>query len=137
MTYVDGAAAVHAWVNSQTATLVGPGRPLWLGASFKRHTGAPDKCYGLIVELSAFPWAGHENPDMGQRISMQVYGPTKEAASIAAVAYANAVLALMTGPGVALASGVILRTADEIQGPQWLPDGDEPRYIVDADFYLS
>lgn len=140
-TYVDAAATVYAWVNGLTGTLVGAGRPLQLGASYKVHSGVATVAYGVIVELPGFLWGGAEHPSMGARVSMQIYGPTKEAASVAATAYAEALLPLLQGvrATVTLASGQVVTIAGvgSVDGPQWIPDGDEPRYVVDADFLFA
>lgn len=136
-TYVDGGGAVRDWINTQTATLVGAGRPLWLGATLKYRGGAADRCYGLIVELPGFLWAGSETPSFGQRISLQVFGPTKEATWIAAGAYGDALIPLLTGHPVNLASGVTILAVDNIDGPSWVPNGEDPRYVIDADFQFA
>lgn len=133
-TYVDAGGAIKEWVNS-LSELVGSGHPMPLGASLTQRSGAASVAYAYLVELPATVWGGTEHPSMLARVSAQVYGPTKEAASDAAVAYAEAVMTLMQGRRVTLpTSGVTLAGADNIDGPQWFPDGEEPRYIVDADF---
>lgn len=138
-TFIDGLAAVKLWVNSQTATLVGPGNPLPLGAVLKQGgvQGAADSTYGFIFELPASTWGGAENASMRSRISMQIYGPTKESACDGAIAYADAVQSLINGARVTLSGGVTLLGADDLVGPSWLPDGDEPRYVVDADYLFN
>jgi hypothetical protein len=71
------------------------------------------------------------------RISARIYGPSKEAAALAAAAYANALVALATGAAAAVPGAQILTVdPDTISGPLWTPDFGEPRYLVDADFYL-
>jgi hypothetical protein len=136
-TFVDAGGAVKEWVNS-LRDLVGAGNPLPLGASLKQREGAASVAYAYLVELPAGLWGGAEHPSMSARVQAQVYGPTKEAASTAAVAYAEAVMTLMQGVRAVLpSSGVVLAGADNIDGPQWFPDGDEPRYIVDADFLIA
>lgn len=136
-TYVDGGGAVRDWINGLTGTLVGAGKPLWLGAVLKYRGGGADKCYGLVVELPGYLWAGAEAPSFGQRISLQVFGPTKEAAALAALAYGDALIPLVTGVPVMLTSGVTILAADNVDGPTWVPDGDEPRYVIDADFAFA
>jgi hypothetical protein len=136
MTYLDAAGAVRDWVNAQAA-LVGVGNPLQLGASLKQREGAASACYGLIVELPAYLWGGAEQPSHGQRISMQIYGPTKEAAALAAVAYGNALMPLLQGVRSVTPQGVLIVGVDNVDGPTWIPDGDEPRYVVDCDFLFG
>lgn len=136
-TYVDAGGAVKEWINS-LATLVGPGNPLPLGASLKQREGAASSAYAFLLELPASLWGGEEHPSMRARVSAQLYGPTRQSASDAAMAYAEALMTLMQGARVTLAeSGVTLAGADAVDGPQWFPDGEEPRYIVDADFLFA
>lgn len=136
-TFLDAAAAVSEWANGLTATLTGAGRPMPLGLVMKRQSGAADTPYGLIVELPSAVWGGAENGSMRASISVQIYGPTKKSACDAAVAYAEEVETLTHGARIVLPStGATIVGADGIDGPQWLPDGDEPRYVVDADFYF-
>jgi hypothetical protein len=136
-TFVDGAGAVRDWINAQTGTLVGAGAPLWLGATLKYRGGAADRCYGLIVELPGYLWAGAETPSFGQRISLEIFGPTKEATALAAGAYGDALIPLVAGVPAMLTSGVTILCADSVAGPTWVPNGDEPRYVVDADFAFA
>jgi hypothetical protein len=135
-TYLDAGGAVKQWVNGLTATLVGAGNPLQLGVSLKQRDGAATVPYGYLVEMPAQLWGGAEHPSMAASIQLQVYGPTKESASDAALAYCEALIPLVTGARVNLPSGVSILAVDNVQGPQWFPDGDEPRYIVDCDFYF-
>jgi hypothetical protein len=133
-TYVDAGGAVKEWVNTYPG-LAGAGAPIPMGASLKQRDGAASVPYVYLLELPASLWAGAETPSMRARVSAQVYGPTKESASDAAKAYAEALLTLVLGtrtilPGV----GATLVGADNVDGPQWFPDGEEPRYIIDADF---
>lgn len=132
--FVDAEGVVARWVNAQTTDLVGPGRPLPKGATLRRLHGAAAACYAWLALVGGAPTWGVENPDQRARVSAQVYGPTKEAAAVAAAAYANAVAAL-DGTSVTVAGGALL-VADNLTGPLWAPDRDEPRYLVDADFYL-
>lgn len=139
-TYVDGAGVIEAWVNSLTSTLVGEGRPLQLGVSFRRHEGAARVPYGYLIDLTGTTWGGAENPDFSCRLSLQVYGPTRASASGGAVAYAEALVPLTLCVPVLVPSAgpagqsVKIAWSANIDGPQWLPDIDEPRYVVDADF---
>lgn len=137
-TYVDAVGAVREWINGQTATLVGAGHPLQLGASLNLREGGGVTVYGYLLEITGFLWAGHETPSMGARLSLQIYGPTKQAASDGAVAYADALMPLLQGQRVFLtAAGVWLVGAADIEGPQWLPAGNDPRYVVDASYLFA
>jgi hypothetical protein len=134
-TYVDAEGLVADWVN-RSANLVGDGRPLAKGAHLAaRLTGALSACYALLDQVGGGTAGGAENPDQRARISVQIYGPTKAAAAAAAAAYADQ-LAGFTRPWTN-ANGTILSVDDtSIAGPTWVPDVDEPRYLVDADFYV-
>jgi len=134
VTYVDAEAAVAAWVNTQTGTLVGEGRPLSKGAHLHELRGAATACYARLSVVGGAATLNAENPDHRARISASIFGPTKEAAAAAAVAYANALRGLDGRPAtMGAATGLV---ADAVVGPLWAPDGAGPRYLVDADFYL-
>jgi hypothetical protein len=133
-TYLDAGGAVKEWVNTVSG-LTGASNPIPLGASLKQREGAANAAYGYIVELPATTWGGAEHQSLSARIELQIYGPTKEAAATAAVAYCEALMTLVHGQRAILPeSGATLVGADNVEGPQWFPDNEEPRYIVDADF---
>lgn len=136
-TFVDAEAAAAAWINSLTDTLVGVNNPLTKGAHLHALRGAAVAPYALLSLLPGSTAFGAENPDHRARISASVYGPTKESATRAALAYADALLTLDGRPqsmGVA-AVGLVV-DPDSITGPYWSPDQAGPRLICDADFYL-
>jgi hypothetical protein len=122
------------WINSLTGSLVGQGRPLVKGASVNQLRGAATACYAWLSQVGGSDAFGAENPDQRARVSAQVYGPTKESAANAAAGLADAISNLSGDP--ALLPGALVLVADAITGPLWAPDGDEPRYLVDADYYL-
>jgi hypothetical protein len=133
-TYLDAAGAVREWINDVTG-LAGSNLPLGIGAVLKQREGAASVPYVFLVELGASVWAGAEHSSMRARLSHQVYGPTRESAADGAVALAEAVEILARGTRVALPSaGVTLVGADTVDGPQWFPDGEEPRYVLDCDY---
>lgn len=134
--FVDAEAAVASYINGLTTTLVGEGKPLAKGAHLHELRGAAKVCYALLSVVGGNPTLGAENPDHRARVSAAVYGPTKEAATAAAVAYANALIAL-NGTSVAMtgATGLVV-DPDSISGPLWSPDGALPRLVIDADVYL-
>jgi hypothetical protein len=136
-TFVDAEAAVAAWINSLTDTLVGAGNPLSKGAHLHQLRGAATACYALLTLLPGSTALGVENPDHRARISASLYGPTKESATAAAMAYANALLTLDGRPAPMGVSAVALVVdPDSITGPYWSPDQAGPRLICDADFHL-
>jgi hypothetical protein len=137
-TFADAEGAAKAWINTLT-DLVGQGKPLAKGAHLSADPlhGARNVCYALLNQVGGSTALGAENPDQRARISARIYGPSKEAASLAATAYANALVALATGGPVAVTGALIVTVdPDTIAGPLWTPDFGEPRYLVDADFYL-
>lgn len=130
LTYTDAVGAVKAWINSRTTTLVGPGKPLQKGATTKHLTGAAHACYAYLEETGTVQGGGAENPDMLASIGAQVYGGTREAATLAAVALAEELTAVLNGPRVTAGSAVLL-AVDNVTGPLWAPDEyDTPRLIV-------
>ena len=133
-TYLDAAGAVKEWINSVTG-LAGAGGALGIGAVLKNREGAATVPYVFLVELPASLWGGAEHPSMRARLSHQIYGPTRESAAAGATALAEALTILSQGSRVTLpTAGVTLAGADTVDGPQWFPDGEEPRYVLDADY---
>lgn len=133
-THVDAARCAREWINSVTG-LVGVGLPLGIGAVFRNREGAATVPYVFLVETSADVWGGSEHPSMRGTISHQIYGPTRESASDGAVALAQALIDLSQGHRAVLpVSGATIVGADNVDGPMWLPDGEEPRYVVEADY---
>lgn len=131
--FVDAKGAVRAWVNSLTATLVGAGKPLALGAHFVRLRSPYSGAFLLLSQVGGDDVYLAEGAQRA-RISGQVYATTQQTADLAAIAYANAVRQL--GVGNVLMVGAVCLTAGNISGPVEADDGDEPRRLVDADFYF-
>lgn len=129
-TYVDALGAMREWINSRTSTLVGPDKPLWMGAHLKKLAGGEPRTYAFLEEqFSTRSADSPESPDMQAVLSAQIYGGTREAATAAAVALAEEISTNLEGREVAV-TGATLYAADDIQGPTWLPDGDVPRLIL-------
>lgn len=135
LTYADSVAAVAAWLNSRTATLVGNGNPLQKGAHFKYLEGAAGATYALLEEGASFHSQSAESPDMMAQLSAQVFGGTRQAATLAAVALAEELSTGLAGTPAA-APGALLLIADDIQGPTWAPVADFPRLIVGFTVWL-
>lgn len=135
-TYVDAEEAVRSWINSLTSTLVGEGKPLAKGAHLHELRGAATVCYALLSLIGGSPSLSAENPDHRARISASLFGPTKESATAAAVAYANALLTLDGRPTAMTGATCLICDPDSISGPLWSPDRAGPRVLVDADFLL-
>lgn len=135
--FVDAEGVIRDWVNSLT-NLVGPDNPLPLGAHLKRLRSPDSGAYVLLSLIT-----GDDDYTAGgatrARISGAVYGITKADAGNAAAAYANAIRRLSVGNTVVgeAPNQTVILIADGITGPLYLVDGDEERYIVDADFYLA
>lgn len=144
MIFVDCEAVAVAWINSRTATLVGPGRPLPKGAYLKELDGPPPTPYVYVSNPVPGGHAfGEEQPDHVAPLSLQVYGPTKQSAADGAVALANELQALSGVPArVVLARGetVDVLVVDDVSGPAWAPiapGAEVSRYVITADWYLS
>lgn len=134
-TYADALGAMRAWINSRTTTLVGLGNPLQLGAHLKYVQGGQAGAYAFLEEQASIRSEdAPESPDMLAIMSAQIYGGTREAASLAATALAEEISSNMEGAGAvavtASGASVLLLVADDIQGPSWFPDGSLPRYLL-------
>ena len=134
--FTDAEAAIRDWVNSLTTTLVGEGNPLAKGAHLHELRGAATTCYALLSIVGSGTAFGVENPDHRARLSASIYGPSKETATRAAVAYANALLALDGAPVVMTGATCLVVDPATITGPLWSPDRVGPRLLCDADVYL-
>lgn len=138
MGYVAALPAVRAWVNDNT-TLVGPGKPLALGAFLVTSRSPGTGAYALLMRVGrAGDLVAEETVD-SPRISATILAGTIEAAEAAAVAYANAVDKLR---GVRAQMGdVACLVADNITGPLYVDLGhstqEQYQFLVDADFYLA
>lgn len=132
-TFVDAEEAVRAWINGLTS-LVGAGNPLAKGAHLHELRGAATACYAELQLTGGSAALSAENPDHRAAMSALIYGPTREAAALAATAYANAVEELDGRPAAAGSATALV--ADNVAGPTWAPDGIVPRYLVSAEFYL-
>ncbi|GAA2990799.1 hypothetical protein [Streptosporangium longisporum] len=137
MGYVVAVTAVRAWINTLD-TLVGPGRPLALGA-FRQHPRSPGHgAYALLSRVGRGADLVAEDTIDSPRISASIFAGTDEAAEIAAVAYANAVANLRGAPAVMGETRCL--TADDIVGPLLVDNHDSDReqyqYLVDASFFL-
>jgi hypothetical protein len=134
-TFLDVEGAIKGWVNAQTATLVGPGHPIPLGAHVGTGLRSPARgCYLLLTRVGGGPDPGEANVDQA-RLSSAVYGMKKLPTALAAAAYAN-LLVSVTAPVPLLPSGRLMAVTD-VSGPLYIPDGDEERYLVDAVFHIQ
>lgn len=129
-TYVDALGAMRTWINLRTATLVGDGHPLQLGAHLKKISGGQPVVYAYLEEqFSLRSDDSAESPDMMAALSAQIYGGTREGATVGAVALAEELSSELDGRPASVPGALILAVVD-IQGPAWLPDGDLPRLLL-------
>ncbi len=135
-TFVDAEEAVRSWVNTLTTVLVGEGNPLAKGAHLHDLRGAAPAGYALLSIVGSGTAGGVENPDQRARISASIYGRTKEAATAAAIGYADMLLTLDGRPTAMTGATCLVCDPDSITGPLWSPDRAGPRLLVDADFLL-
>ena len=129
-TYVDAVGVMGAWINSRTATLVGAGKPLQMGAHFKKISGGAPAAYAYLEEGISFRTQDSpENFDMLAALSAQIYSDTRETAALAATALAEELSTQLEGNPVTI-GGAIICAVDDIQGPAYVPDGDRPRLLL-------
>ena len=132
--FVDAEGVIKDWFNSLSG-IVGSGNVVALGAHLHRLR-SPFRGSYVLLSVVGTPIALTEERSTAQaRVSASVYGVTKESATAAALAYANALADL--GVKHPTVGTVQILTADAITGPVYIPDIDEERYIVDADIYFK
>lgn len=135
--FVDAEQVVRLWGNAQTTGLVGKTKPIQAGF-FLTEPRSPSTTHGILSRVGGGDDTGGLPIDEA-RISASFYGATKESASNAATAYANALRAL-DGTKVVVnvhGSNVTMLVGDGITGPLWSPDNKLPRYLVDATILLT
>lgn len=129
-TYVDAVGIMRTWINSRTATLVGAGLPLQMGAYLKKISGGAPAAYAYLEEGISFRSDdSDENPDLMASMSAQIYADTREAAALAAAALAEELSTQLDGRETAV-PGALIYAVDDIQGPSFVPDGDRPRLLL-------
>jgi hypothetical protein len=143
--FVDGKAAVRAWINGLT-WLVGAGHPLANGAHLAgterdRHRSPAGPAYAQLSVVDGGSAA--DGPLSFARVSVSVFGGTGLVADLGAVALANAFLWLETQTPVAVQWGeppnlrrAVILSVGNVTGPLEVP-GSEPQRLVDADFEFT
>ncbi|MFC9973542.1 hypothetical protein ACFVH6_21875 [Spirillospora sp. NPDC127200] len=135
---VEAEGAIKAWLNARL-DLVGPGNPIQLGAHTGRLRSPGRGAYAYLLRIGGAAALTAENPVDQARVSATLFAPTKEVASRAAVAYANALHAL-AGVPTPMGEAVCL-VVDNITGPLGIDDHESTReqyrYVVDADYLLK
>lgn len=129
--FCDDEALVAEWVNG--SPIAGSnGGPVVKGAHLQKlRTGAA----GSFLVISSL--GGPDDDDVNiflARVSAAAYGASKADAKATAVAYANL---LRSQAAPVRLSGATLYAVEDVDGPTWVPDGAEPRYIVDATFVFQ
>lgn len=134
MPIVDAEGAVKYWVNNNSV-LSGPGTPMPKGAQLRRLRSPYQGAYALLRRVGGevANFSAEATIDRA-RVSAMFYGVSLEGASTAAVAYANAIERIRTRT---VMGSTICEFVANITGPtDTTTNQDEPRYLVDADFYL-
>lgn len=136
---VDAEGAVKAWING-LPDLVGPGRPLPLGAHLTRLRSPGKGAYAFLIVVSGTRALAAEQPVHAARISAMIHGTTRESAARAAAAYTT-VLEQMEGVPAVMGEDVICHSVTDVTGPLATDEHDSNReqyvYVVDADFFLQ
>jgi hypothetical protein len=133
--FVDSTGILKTWLNTQTTTLVGPGKPLPLGAHLKQLRSPGRGAYVLLSRVGGDDNWTAESVASRVRISSSIFGWTEEATDSAANAYANTILQIKALKPVV--SSVKLQNVDSMSGPLLMPDnGEGVHHLFDFDLYL-
>jgi hypothetical protein len=127
--FVDAEGLVRTYLNSVSTLCGAPPAPL-RGVFLHPLRSTQSGAHGVVTQVGGYDDGGDANLSYA-RLSHEVRASTKEAALTAAVALANALRALDGNPQVVPSFGT-LRSVTDISGPVFVPDGDEPRYVVTA-----
>lgn len=131
--FVDAEGVVKDWLVSLSG-LVGVGNPLPAGVHLIRLRSPYTSAWALLSIVGGDDDWVPDGASHRARISASIFGPTRLATATGAVAYANALRTIpVTRPVV---DSVRLTAVAAITGPLYIPDGDDERYLVDADIYL-
>lgn len=143
---VSAELAIAAWVNSR-ADLIGtppdePG-PLGMGAYLRQQRSPASGAYAVIDRQGGPVGAliAEDNPFDVAHIIAEIRAGTIEAAEAAAAAYATAVRGMNGNPQPCGDTKVIVRSADNVTGPQYVQQaqdsGEQWEFTVAADFLLQ
>jgi hypothetical protein len=135
---VDAEGALRFWLQS-VATLVGPNQPVSLGFFLERQRSKNAGTYGQLGRLAGTDAFGVEASADMARMTCSIFSTTRQAAALGAVAYANTLRTLSTIKPALAEYDCVIRLADNISGPLWVPNPDKalPQYLVDADIYFE
>lgn len=130
--FLDVTGALREWGNQQ-AQLVGAGKPLAAGFHNRRLRSPGRGCYALLSAGDGGDGLTAEGATGWARVTATIYSATeKDAASTAALAYANALTAIASTRPAMPVSGVRLLMVANVTWPVLLEVDDEPAYAVDA-----
>lgn len=132
--FCDAEGVLKLWLAADDA-LVGTGNPIPAGVHLTRLRAPYTQAWALL-SLIAGDDQWFAGPTHRARISASVYGPTRLAANAAAVAYANTLRRIGAERPVVEGTGRQLVASAAITGPLYIPDGEDERYLVDADVFL-
>lgn len=133
--FADAEGVLKTWLISGDS-LVGAGNPIPAGIHLVRLRSPYTAAW---AQLSIVGGDDDWLPDSAShraRVSASIYGPTRLATNIAAVAYANMLRRIPSERPFVDGTGRQLVAVAAITGPLYIPDGDDERYLVDADIYL-
>ena len=129
-TFLDVESALREWGNTRTS-LVGDGNPLRLGFHDARPRSPGRGVFATVEATDGGDGPTAEGGICWARVTTHVWSVTdRQAARRAALAWMNTLASLSAAPSVN--AGVRLLMASEVDGPQWNPAEDEPRYTVTA-----
>jgi hypothetical protein len=134
---IDTEGCLASWLNSLTSTLVGNGQPLDRGVFFEVQRSPGKSRYAVLSRIDGADAWNEACADLA-RMSCSIFSTTKKSAALAAAAYANALRSLTVVQPVVPEYGALIRMADNLSGPRWIPNLDKalPQYVVDADVYF-
>lgn len=133
--FTDAEGVLKTWLVSRDS-LVGPGNPLPAGVHLVRLRSPYTAAWALLSSVGGDDDWLPDSASHRARLSASVYGPTRLAANTAAVAYANTLRRIPSERPFVDGTGRQLVAVAAITGPLYIPDGDDERYLVDADIYL-
>lgn len=134
--FVDAEGILKLWLVG-LESLTGAGNPLPDGVHLVRLRAPYTAAWALLSVVGGDDDWIPDAPSHRARISASVYGPTRLAANTAAVAYANTLRQIPRTRPMIDGTGRQLVNVASISGPLYIPDGEDERYLVDADVYIT
>lgn len=134
--FVDVEGVLKLWL-AGLDSLVGAGNPLPAGVHLVRLRAPYTQAWALLSVIAGGDEWLPDAPVHRARISAMIYGPTRLAANTGAVAYSNTLRQIPRLRPVIDSAGRQLVAVNAITGPLYVPDGEDERYLVDADIYVT